>query len=123
MGENKNISMLFLDGNPLCNTTSKITIDSLDEPENGLRIFKPLKEVSISGRFRFCKMSRKKFIRCLRKLGYSKKQAKHIAWYHNNKKISYGKAYDLILFGGNKYLFESTDFPMEKYYGRYCSIK
>ena len=61
--------------------------------------FSACKNHSITGTFIYLRMSRKKFIRNLIKQGYSKKNAKWIAWYCCKKRIPYSKANTLIYFG------------------------
>ena len=93
----KDNSILYLDGKPLCVTEMpKITF----EPnKDNTYSFSACETCSITGTFIYLRISRKKFVRNLIKQGYSKKNAKWIAWYCCKKRIPYSKANTLIYFG------------------------
>lgn len=93
----KNSGILYLDGKPLCMAEMpEITFES---NKDDTYLFSACKNYSITGTFTHLRMSRKKFIRNLIKQGYSKKNAKWIAWYCCKKRITYSRANILISFG------------------------
>lgn len=95
MGESKGIS--YLDGKPLY--MAEMPEITFEPNKDSIQSFSLCKEYSITGTFTYLRMSRKKFIRNLIKQGYSKKNAKWIAWYCCRKRIPYSRANTLILFG------------------------
>ncbi len=99
MGENKN-GVLYLNGVSV-NLTElpEITFDSNVGSKNTERSFSQCQNYSVTLKAIYPKMSRKKFIRSLINRGYSKKDAKWLAWYCHDKKIPYGRADSLIAFG------------------------
>ena len=99
MGESKN-GILYFNGTPVnLSELPEITFDSNVESENTERSFSPCQSFSATINPIYPKMSRKKFIRNLVNRGYSKKDAKWLAWYCHDKKIPYGRADSLITFG------------------------
>lgn len=100
MGETENTSILYLDGKPLRVTDiPEITFDYNVAKEGNVCTISRNQSFSVTMKPIYPKISRKKFIRNLINRGCSKKNAKWLAWYYRSKKISYGKAYSLIIFG------------------------
>lgn len=93
----KNSGILYLDGKPLC--MAGMPEITFEPNKDNTHSFSVCENCSISGTFTYLRMSRKKFIRNLIKQGYSKKNAKWIAWYCCRKRIPYSKANTLIYFG------------------------
>lgn len=99
MGEGKN-GILYFNGTPVnLSELPEITFDSNVEPENIVRSFSRCRSFSVTVKPIYPKMSRKRFIRSLMNRGYTKKNAKWLAWYCHGKKIPYGKADSLITLG------------------------
>lgn len=100
MGERLSEGILFINGKMI--NIKEATVDN-----NVICDSKSLSLLpkSMSGSFasKFSKLKRKRFIRWLERYGYSKKFAKKIVWKYNKKKIPYGKARFLIMFGGGAY--------------------
>lgn len=97
MGEIENAGILYLDGKPLCLAEMpEITLGSIDT-ESSIRSFSNCRSCSMTGTFIYSKMSRKRFVHNLIKLGYSKKDAKQLSWYCNRKRIPYSQANHLLL--------------------------
>lgn len=100
MGETENAGVLYLDGKPLCLAEMpEITFGSYTDGKDMIGTFSRDRSCSFIVTFKHSKMSRKKFVRNLIKQGYSKKAAKWLAWYCHRKRISYGKASNLIAWG------------------------
>lgn len=96
--ENKNI--LYFNGKPLCITDMpEVTFDYDAAKESNVRTLSRNRSFSVTMKPIYPKISRKKFIRNLINQGYSKKNAKWLAWYCRGKRIPYGKAYSLIILG------------------------
>lgn len=93
----KNSGILYLDGKALC--MAEMPEITFEPNKDDTYLFSACKNHSITGTFTYLRMRRKKFIRNLIKQGYSKKNAKWIAWYCCKKRIPYSKANTLIYFG------------------------
>lgn len=99
MGETENTGVLYLNGKPLClSELPEITFDSMNV-KNNTRSFSQCQSYTTTLKPFYSKISRKRFVRSLINRGYSKKNAKWLAWYCCSKRISYGKAYSLIILG------------------------
>lgn len=102
MGESENNGVLYLNGEPFnISKMSEITVGPCIDAGNLIGVFSSNRSCSFTGTLKYPKMSRKKFVCYLRKLGYSKKRAKQIAWYYNRRQTSYGSAYMSVCFGGD----------------------
>ena len=106
MGPERENMMLFMNGKAIgtINDIQMTTIESDTEPSMaGINLSKN-RDFTATLRARFPHITRKHFIRNMRKLGYSKTQAKQMAWDTQKKKLSYSYANFLYMFGGLPYL-------------------
>lgn len=98
--EKKEPTMLYMDGKPIgkviYDPKTELVPDSAkgyEMTENGVfASVSPDTEFSCSFRAQFPHVSRKQFITELEKIGYSRKQAKMLAWEIHNRHGSYARA-------------------------------
>lgn len=99
MSETESKGIFYLNGEQFCLAEMpEITFGSVNTQDD-VRTISRSQSYSVTVKAIYPKMSRKKFIRSLVNRGYSKKDAKWLAWYCHDKKIPYGRADSLIAFG------------------------
>lgn len=101
MGQNDNSPILYMDGKPIGKLTSMPEIasnpKSTEEPYIlGIDLAKCY---DFTASFKLPHMSRKSFVSKLMKLGYSKKEAKKIAWGVHKEKHCYASTYAIYAIG------------------------
>lgn len=100
MGQNDNSPILYMDGNPIAKIASMPEVTSAESTEERYILGIDLaKCYDFTASVKLPHMSRKSFVSKLMKLGYSKKEAKKIAWGVHKEKHCYASTYAIYTIG------------------------